>query len=253
MKHLGLSLALAIAFAASFCAKAQTNIQALYDFGSDRQHLTLTVEGYYADKWGDTFFFIDHDLNYVSNKALTYSPGGSYLEIARNLNFWQDYAIAPLSLHVEYNGGLTNSMSFQNAFLAGVDYSVFPAGKKMSLHLLALYKYIDYSDGKSFSKVPMQFTATWGFYDLFGVKGLEFSGFADFWWEDQQLLYDYFGEMLPEKGSTVFVSEPQIWYNLGRFFSCDNLKIGGEVELSYNFGAKKGFWCRPAAGLKWVF
>ena len=40
-----------------FCysAKAQTNLQIFYDFGEDRQNVTTTLEGYYGDKWGDTF------------------------------------------------------------------------------------------------------------------------------------------------------------------------------------------------------
>ena len=51
----------------------------------------------------------------------------------------------------------------------------------------------------------------------------------------------------------MFISEPQLWYNVGRHFGCDNLNIGGEVELSYDFGTARGFWCRPCAGIKWVF
>ena len=41
----------------AFCysAKAQTNLQIFYDFGEDRQNVTTTLEGYYGDKWGDTF------------------------------------------------------------------------------------------------------------------------------------------------------------------------------------------------------
>lgn len=32
-------------------AKAQTNAQILYDFGSDRKYVTLTLEMFKADKW----------------------------------------------------------------------------------------------------------------------------------------------------------------------------------------------------------
>ena len=46
--------ALALAQAAS----AQTNLQMFYDLG--RGYATTTLEGFYADNWGDTFFFIDH-------------------------------------------------------------------------------------------------------------------------------------------------------------------------------------------------
>lgn len=44
--------------------KAQTNAQLFYDFGSDRKFVTLTLEMFKADKWGNTYFFVDHDFNY---------------------------------------------------------------------------------------------------------------------------------------------------------------------------------------------
>ena len=51
----------------------------------------------------------------------------------------------------------------------------------------------------------------------------------------------------------MFISEPQLWYNVGQWIGVDNLNIGGEVELSWDFGSSRGFWARPCAGLKWVF
>ena len=59
-----------------------TNIQIFYDLGADRHIMTSTIEGFYNDPWGNTFFFVDHD----------YTPGnhfmdGTYMEIARCLNF----------------------------------------------------------------------------------------------------------------------------------------------------------------------
>ena len=58
--------AILVAFAAvgfGFMAKAQTNLQTFYDFGKDRQYLTTTFEMFKPDKFGDTFFFIDHYYN----------------------------------------------------------------------------------------------------------------------------------------------------------------------------------------------
>ena len=40
---------------------------------------------------------------------------------------------------------------------------------------------------------------------------------------------------------------------IGQHFGVDNLNIGTEVELSYNFGTGKGFFVRPCLGTKWVF
>ena len=102
-------------------AKAQTNIQVFYDFGKDRKHVTTTIEGFYNDNWGNTFFFVDHDFNNrIDNRII--SPNGTYMEIARCLNFWQNTKLGGLSAHVEYNGGIYNKYSINNAVLAGLDY-----------------------------------------------------------------------------------------------------------------------------------
>ena len=242
-----------ISLLSSTVCKAQTNVQLLYDFGSDKQFITATVEGSYFDSWGSTYFFVDHDFNTVNKNSLTYSPGASYMEISRSLNFWQNTAAAPLSLHLEYNGGHELSLSYQNAFLAGIEYGFSKPDNNAFINLQLLYKYISYKDKNARSAIPLQFTAVWGMNELFGLKGLEFGGFVDFWWEDQDILFDHFGAMLPEKASFVVLSEVQLWYNLGRHFGCDNLSLGGEVEFAWNFEAKKGFWCRPAGGLRWIF
>lgn len=91
LRHLRLVMALLILWACSSVAKAQTNAQILYDFGTDRKFVTLTLEMFKQDKWGSTYFFVDHDFNYdkmvvgVKNIA----QGGTYTEISRALNFWQ--------------------------------------------------------------------------------------------------------------------------------------------------------------------
>ena len=59
-------------------AKAQTNAQLFYDFGSDRKFVTLTPEMFKADKWGNTYFFVDHDFNYDDHvEGSNLAPGGS--------------------------------------------------------------------------------------------------------------------------------------------------------------------------------
>lgn len=64
-------------------AKAQVNAQLFYDFGSDREFVTLTLEMFKQDKWGNTYFFIDHDFNYDQHvKGPNLAPGGTYFEIA---------------------------------------------------------------------------------------------------------------------------------------------------------------------------
>ena len=150
-------------------AKAQVNAQLFYDFGSDREFVTLTLEMFKQDKWGNTYFFIDHDFNYDKlGGGKNVAPGGTYLEIARCLNFWQKSAIKDLSLQVEYNGGITRSYPINHAMLAGVDYFFHSKDFKNTLNLKALYKYI----WENKQSVPMQFTVVWAMNDLFGVKGL---------------------------------------------------------------------------------
>ncbi|MBQ8021265.1 MAG: DUF5020 family protein [Bacteroidales bacterium] len=236
---------LAVAFAAlafGFTAKAQTNLQTFYDFGRDRDHFTTTLEGFYNDNWGNTFFFIDYDYNAKDDKKVNQAPSGSYMEIARCLNFWQDSPLAPLSLQVEYNG----LVGVNQNFLFGVDYFLHNTDFSNTFNFKVLYK--TFSAGAE-SDVPLQFTFVWGMQDFLGVEGLRFSGFADIWGEK---VVNFMEPDLKEK-NFVFISEPQLWYNIGRHFGCDNLHIGTEVELSVNFAGYDGFVARPCLGTKWVF
>lgn len=230
-------------------ASAQVDAQILYDFGSDRKFVTLTLEMFKQDKWGSTYFFIDHDFNYKNMVAgsKNISLGGTYTEISRALNFWKNSKLKDLSLHVEYNGGITKNYPINNAWLFGVEYFMHDNTYKNTLTLQALYKTIRATD----QDVPMQFTAVWTCNDIFGVKGLKFDGFADFWWETHGVDFQEDGSCDVKK--TVFITEPQLWYNVGQHFGCPNLSLGGEVELSSNFGSTGGFKCRPCLGVKWDF
>ena len=237
-----LILAAFAALAFGFAAKAQTNLQTFYDFGKNRDHFTTTLEGFYNDNWGNTFFFIDYDFNAKNEKKVNQAPSGSYMEIARCLNFWQDSQLAPLSLKVEYNG----LVGYNQNFLFGVDYFLHNADFSNTFNFKLLYK--TFSEGIK-SDLPLQFTFVWGMQDIFGVQGLRFSGFADIWGEK---VYTFM-EKETEERNFVFISEPQIWYNLGRHFGCDNFHIGSEVELSVNFAGYDGFYARPCLGTKWIF
>ena len=227
----------ALAFAIS--AKAQTNVQTFYDFGKDRKYVTTTFEMFKGDKFGDTFFFIDH---YYATKdqrpALASAINGTYFEIERGINFWQDSSLKDLSGHIEYDGSSWGA----GIWCFGAKYFFHSADYTKTLQLAAMY---DLHMGVGSADIPIKFSAVWGLNNLFGVKGLIFKGFADFWgnnsiWTD---------------GTTTkwsFLSEPQLWMNLGSAFD-GHLDIGGEVELSYNFAGNKGFMCNPCAGLRWTF
>ena len=236
---------------------AQTNIQEMYDF--QRGHFTTTIEGFYADDWGSTFFFVD--IYHPTKDGITF-PTNHYTEIARGLNFWKNTSLAPLSLHVEWNGGQFNGGGVNNAWLFGVEYFLHNSDFSNTFTFELLYKNIQ----KAKDNVPLQFTFVWGMKDIFNVKGLSFSGFLDiwgekgYWWKDDGSADD--------ETDWVILSEPQIWYNIGQHFGCPNLNIGGEVELAYNFtggwkegkiiggnfaNQNKGFTVAPCFGIKWVF
>lgn len=221
---------------------AQTNLQTFYDFGKNRNHFTTTLEGFYNDNWGNTFFFIDYDYNAKNDKGVNQAPSGSYMEIARCLNFWQNTPLSMLSLQVEYNG----LVGVNQNFLFGTDIFLHSADFNNTFNFKVLYKTFS---GTASSDFPLQFTFVWGMQDLFGVKGLRFSGFADIWGENVWNFME--GSTVAQK--YVFISEPQIWYNIGQHLGIPNLHIGSEVELSMNFAGYDGFYARPCFGTKWVF
>ena len=144
-------LLVAVLFSAK--AKAQTNAQVLYDFGSDRKFVTLTLEMFKQDKWGSTYFFVDHDFNYdkVTGAEHNIAQGGTYTEISRALNFWKNSNMKNWSLHAEYNGGIYASYPINNAWLFGVEYFMHDKSFKNVLTLEALYKTIRKTD----QNVPM--------------------------------------------------------------------------------------------------
>lgn len=215
--------------------KAQ-NIQLHYDFGRSiyseleknaRPLLTGTIEMFKGDKWGSTYFFVDFDY---TKKGLA----SAYTEISRELKFWN----GPFSVHLEYNGGLSNVVSFDNAYLAGATYTYNNVNFTRGFTLTAMYKYIQkHQDPNNF-----QITGTW-YLHCFDGK-FTCSGFADLWREKNP--HGYF----------IFISEPQFWLNLNKFKAFDNkfnLSVGSEIELSHDFNFRNGFYVIPTLALKWTF
>ncbi len=232
-------------------AKAQTNLQTFWDFG--RGYATTTFEGFYADNWGDTFFFIDHYYATAEDRSDSHPihPGagsainGSYFEIERNLNFWKDSALGALSLHVEYDGATWG----EGVACVGANYFLHSGDFKNIFNVALMY---DHFIGHSTASVPLKFTGVWGMQDIFGVEGLRFSGFIDVWGLDSQFA-NADDPLNPYKTKLTILSEPQIWYNVGKFVGVENLHLGGEVELSLNFAGNHGFMCNPCLGCKWIF
>lgn len=216
------------------------NIQIHYDFGNERNFVTTTFEMFKPDKWGNTFFFVDYDYNLDRDKNV----GMSYMEIARCISLGKN---SPLSAHIEYNGGLLantgSAFPINNAFLGGLDYGWHNADFSKNANLKLLYKNIV---GKNYAS--FQITGVWdlNFYN----RKLTFSGFADFWREDNLNFTTSNGNLLgmPESTKFVFMTEPQIWYNF-----TPNISVGSEVEVAYNFGTVYGFKVCPTLAAKWNF
>lgn len=236
MKRIYLLLLLALSLGATL-AQAQ-NVQLHYDFGrrlnpSDqpaRPNLTTTVEMFRPDSWGSTFFFVD--MNYQTEGVTS-----AYWEIARDIRLWK----APVALHLEYNGGLSNSFSFGNAYLAGLNYIYNNSDYSAGFTLAAMYKHLARQERPH----SYQLTAVW-YYHL--AKGLfTFTGFADLWGDRHYVT---------GKNMTVFLTEPQFWFNLNKLKGVNpkfNLSIGTEIEVSSNFAALDKTIINPTMAVKWTF
>lgn len=213
------------------------NVQLHYDFGSKmgdahkgRPSLTTTIEQFRPDKWGNTFYFVDMDYQDSGIRS-------AYWEISRELRFWR----APLLLHLEYNGGLSNQFSYKDAYLFGATYAYHNKDYTFGINITPMYKYL----AKQEYPHSAQLTAVW--YWHFIEDAFTFNGFMDIWGDRN----------FEGKNMTVFLCEPQFWVNLNRFegFSDKfNLSIGGEVEISYNFPVQNNkLHVIPTLAAKWTF
>ena len=228
-----------VMLAVGMTAGAQ-NIQLHYDFGRNiytgeedgRQKVTATLEQFKADKWGSWFYFVDVDLS-------SHFTESAYTEISREFNLGKQ---SPFAAHVEYDGGLSRTGSFQQAGLFGAAYNGHNADFSKTWSVQLLYKQFFKSYENTHSYASAQLTGVWGLNFL--NKKLTFSGFIDFWR----------GEKADNHGCLVILTEPQLWYNV-----TDHFSIGTEWELSNNFiynvdpTSEKTFFWNPTLGVKWNF
>jgi len=226
--------------------KAQ-NLQVHYDFGEKRKLTTATLEMFKPDTYGSTFFFVDMDFGGEIKNNRPEGMNLAYWEIARSFKWKETQKLEP---RVEFNGGMGRGDGFDykinNAWLVGGQYTFNTADFSKILTLQANLKYINdgkIDNGEIKNMSSYQFTAVWAL-QFFNNK-LSLLGFADFWREDH-VVFDEDGNMSTSK--FVFLTEPQIWYN-----TCDNFSIGGEIEMSNDFGTNKGFMVNPTLALKWTF
>ena len=222
------------------CTMQAQDIQLHYDFGRNiytgeeagRAKVTVTVEQFKADKWGSWYYFVDVDLS-------SHFTESAYTEISREFNLGKQ---SPFAAHVEFDGGLSRTMSFQQAARAGFAYNGHTADFSKTWSVQLLYKQFFKSYDYTHSYASAQLTGVWGLNFL--NKKLTFSGFIDFWR----------GEKADNHGCLVILSEPQLWYNFTEHFS-----VGTEWEFSNNFiyntdpESTKTFFWNPTVGVKWNF
>lgn len=221
---------------ASLTAVAQ-DVQLHYDFGRNlysdqedgRQKVTLTLEQFKADKWGSWYYFVDIDFSRKFTEA-------AYTEISREFNIGKKGFAA----HVEYDGGLNKSGSFQQAALLGPAWNGHSADFSKTYSVQLMYKRYFKSYNYTSAYNSMQLTGVWS--TTFANKACTFSGFIDFWR----------GEKANGHGQLVILTEPQFWYNCTEHFS-----IGTEWEISdnfiYNVYDDKSFFINPTLAVKWNF
>ena len=232
----------ALLFIACLPMFAQLNVQMHYDLGkaiygdelSNRPLFTATVENFKADKWGSTFFFIDLDFGDNTMKSV-------YAEFSREFKLGK----SPFAAHVEYNGGLSGSGSYNDAYLAGGAWNWANKDFSKTFSLQLLYKHL--ANQPSSNKHSWQVTTVWGIHFANGL--CSFSGFADLWHDNSVT------------GSLIFCSEPQFWFNLNALESVSDdfkLSLGAEVELTKNMvwptdGLNDNFYAIPTLAAKWTF
>ena len=223
---------LALMAVAAMSTHAQ-NVQLHYDFGRNiysneeagRPKVTLTLEQFKADKWGSWFYFVDVDFS----RKFTES---AYTEISREFNIGNKGFAA----HVEYDGGLSKKLSFQQSALIGAAWNGHSADFSKTYSVQLMYKRYFKAYDETNAYHSFQFTSVWGLN--FADNKCRFSGFVDFWR----------GEKGNGHGELVILTEPQLWYNV-----TDHFSIGTEVEISNNFYNDKDFFVNPTLGVKWNF
>ena len=223
------------------CIMAQ-NVQLHYDFGRtlysdnepNRPKVTLTYENFSADQWGSWFYFVDVDFSRKFTEA-------AYTEVSREFRIGEKGFAA----HIEYNGGLNKSQSYQQSALLGGAWNGHNEDFSTTYSVQVMYKRFFQSYDYTRAFHSFQLTGVWS--TTFCDKALTFSGFADLWREEKP---NHHAKM-------VVLTEPQLWYNLNTVRDGLNLSIGTEVEISNNFVYNpyddQTFFVNPTLALKWKF
>ena len=194
------------------------NIQLMYDFGSQKEHITATFEHFSVDEYGTNFYFIDAEFNGTNREVSL-----AYIKAMRTIKLFK----SPFSVHLGFDGGLLHTDAFSahinNAYMIGGDYTLMSNEYSKTVSFKAMYKAIPGIDNATF-----QVSTIWVLNFL--NNKITASGFIHYW---------------QENSTNIVYSEPQFWYNATK-----HLSLGGEVKLGYNFN-NSGFVVTPSVGIKW--
>lgn len=221
----------------SFSDIFSQNLQFHYDFGKDRKYFTSTFEMFKPDEYGSTFMFIDFDYNFTGNNSISLA----YFEIARYITVYDKLALTAqyndgvLAVPVEQVGNV--AVTLNQTWLAGVSYPVNLGFVTLNTDLLFRKTYgSDAPDG--------QLTVSW-FVPFVNGK-LNFTGFLDLWTQDELLRVS---ANPTDNKELVFLTEPQLWYNL-----TNHVSVGTEIEISNNFlPFQDEIKVMPTLAVKWNF
>ncbi len=203
---------------------------------NDKNYATFSFETFKQAGYGSLFMKMDLDLKGRNNNI-----GNLYTEISHTLKFWK----FPVFMHLQYCGGLgfinqtTNGYYINNAYLIGAAYPFQWQNAWFSTFLA--YRY------NNFDRIShdIQFSFYWG-KNILSEK-ISITGHFVIWSENNNH-GDAWTDNLDGK-KFLFLSEPQIWYNLNKLWA-----IGSEIKLFYHvYSYSDQLLIYPTVAIKYNF
>jgi hypothetical protein len=196
------------------------NIQFLYGYGNNKIVNFVTTEVYKSLDNGPIYYFTDFKIN-KDGYFESYSEISKYWGINKK----------GLSLTAQYNAGIGNdgdaAIKILPVYLAGLSQLI--TIKDFTLSWDVLYRFDKFTN-TSGAQITFTFSRYW--------DKLQLSGYCDLW---NSGIYD------SNKGATVVLFEPQIFYKISKRFY-----VGVEGRLS-NYTLLVPYDNYIMAGLKWNF
>ncbi|HPG41156.1 MAG TPA: DUF5020 family protein [bacterium] len=203
---------------------------------NSRDYTTLSFETFRLESYGSMFMKMDVDFKGAHN-----NPGNLFTQISHTFKFW-DF---PAFLHLEYSGGLgVDSKSgygyaIDNAYMVGAAYPFQLGNAWWSTYLV--YRYNNFTQGSH----DLQYSLYWG--QNFLRNKISLLGHLVLWTENKDHGDPWTAGQTGKK--LLFLSEPQIWYNINKL-----LAIGTEIKLFYHvYSYSDGWLVYPTLAIKYNY